>query len=176
MLRSSPSMACRSRSASRSRAPVPRPVGLGVMGLQDVFFILRLLFDSAAARELSTRLAEEILLTALERSAELARDHGAHPASDRTRAAAGVLHLDHFPDTAVTQPDRWAALRAAVAEHGLLNALLVAIAPTATIASIAGAYECIEPQVRNLFKRETPSGDFLQINDYLVAELKRRGL
>src|SRR5690606_937811 len=54
--------------------------------------------------------------------------------------------------------------------------LLIAIAPTATIASIAGCYECVEPQVSNLFKRETLSGDFLQVNRYLVDELKRLGL
>ena len=56
------------------------------------------------------------------------------------------------------------------------NSLLLAIAPTATIASIAGVYECIEPQVSNLFKRETLAGEFLQVNAYLVAELKRLGL
>src|SRR3546814_3788455 len=49
-------------------------------------------------------------------------------------------------------------------------------APTATIASIAGCYECVEPQVSNLFKRETLSGDFLQVNRYLVDELKKLGL
>jgi ribonucleoside-diphosphate reductase alpha chain len=54
--------------------------------------------------------------------------------------------------------------------------LLIAIAPTATIASIAGCYECIEPQVSNLFKRETLSGEFLQINTSLVRELKGYGL
>lgn len=53
---------------------------------------------------------------------------------------------------------------------------MIAIAPTATIASIAGCYECIEPQVSNLFKRETLSGDFVQINKYLVRELKELGL
>jgi ribonucleoside-diphosphate reductase alpha chain len=71
---------------------------------------------------------------------------------------------------------RWDALRARIKETGLRNSLLVAIAPTATIASIAGCYECIEPQVSNLFKRETLSGDFLQINRYLVTELQDRGL
>jgi ribonucleoside-diphosphate reductase alpha chain len=53
---------------------------------------------------------------------------------------------------------------------------LIAIAPTATIASIAGCFECIEPQVSNVFKRETLSGEFLQVNPYLVAELKKHGL
>ncbi|WP_007511343.1 ribonucleoside-diphosphate reductase subunit alpha [Pseudofrankia saprophytica] len=152
-----------------------RPVGLGVMGLQDVFFALRLPFDSAAARELSTRLSEEIVLTALERSVELAREHGPHPAFAQTRAARGVLHPDHF-DVTPSQPARWAALRADIVEHGLRNCLLIAIAPTATIASIAGCYECIEPQVSNVFKRETLSGEFLQINSYLVEELRGRGL
>jgi ribonucleoside-diphosphate reductase alpha chain len=56
------------------------------------------------------------------------------------------------------------------------NSLLIAIAPTATIASIVGCYECIEPQISNLFKRETLSGEFLQVNRYLIDELQLRGL
>ncbi|MBE7190559.1 ribonucleoside-diphosphate reductase subunit alpha, partial [Jatrophihabitans endophyticus] len=152
-----------------------RPVGLGVMGLQDVFFALRLPFDGDAARELSTRLAEEIYLTALEASADLAERFGAHPAFGETRAADGDLQPDLW-GVEPTQTERWAALRERVAATGLRNSLLVAVAPTATIASIAGCYECIEPQVSNLFKRETLSGEFLQVNSALVAELKARGL
>jgi ribonucleoside-diphosphate reductase alpha chain len=67
-------------------------------------------------------------------------------------------------------------VKAQIAKTGLRNSLIIAIAPTATIASIAGCYECIEPQVSNLFKRETLSGDFMQINNYLVNDLKERGL
>ncbi|GAA3438570.1 ribonucleoside-diphosphate reductase subunit alpha [Kutzneria kofuensis] len=160
--------------AGRSN-PRWRPVGLGVMGLQDVFFKLRLDFDSAPASELSTRIAEEIYLTALETSADLAVSAGAHPAYNQTRAARGDLQPDLWGVTP-TQTERWAQLRERVAEHGLRNSLLVAIAPTATIASIAGCYECIEPQVSNVFKRETLSGEFLQVNTYLVAELKKHGL
>ncbi len=152
-----------------------RPVGLGLMGLQDAFFTLRLPFDSAEASELSTRVQEEIFLTALETSAGLAERFGPHPAYAETRAARGDLHPDLWGATP-TQTRRWAGLKARIAEHGLRNSLLVAIAPTATIASIAGCYECIEPQVSNLFKRETMSGEFLQVNTYLVGELKARGL
>jgi ribonucleoside-diphosphate reductase alpha chain len=152
-----------------------RPVGLGVMGLQDVFFALRLPFDSDTARELSARIAEEIYLTALEVSAELAVANGPHPDFERSRAFAGQLQPDLW-GAEVTQTERWAALRAKIAETGLRNSLLIAIAPTATIASIAGCYECIEPQVSNLFKRETMSGEFLQVNTALVAELKAHGL
>ena len=152
-----------------------RPIGLGLMGLQDVFFALRLPFDGVAARELSTRISEEVYLTALETSTDLAAEHGAHPAYNATRAAQGQLQPDLW-GVAGAQTERWAAVRERVESHGLRNALLIAIAPTATIASIAGCYECIEPQVSNLFKRETLSGEFLQINSALVAELKARGL
>jgi ribonucleoside-diphosphate reductase alpha chain len=152
-----------------------RPVGLGVMGLQDVFFALRLPFDSPEASELSARISEEIYLTALEASADLAEEYGPHPAFSRTRAAKGDLQPDLWGVEA-TQQARWSTLRKRVSQTGLRNSLLIAIAPTATIASIAGCYECIEPQVSNLFKRETMSGEFLQINTALVAELKAHGL
>ncbi|OUD03736.1 ribonucleoside-diphosphate reductase subunit alpha [Streptomyces swartbergensis] len=166
-----------------------RPVGLGVMGLQDVFFKLRLPFDSPEAKALSTRIAERIMLAAYEASAELAERPqapttssgaggtpiGPLPAWEKTRTARGVLHPDHY-DVEPTWPERWAALRERIAATGMRNSLLLAIAPTATIASIAGVYECIEPQVSNLFKRETLSGEFLQVNSYLVEELKRLGV
>ncbi|MDX3386345.1 ribonucleoside-diphosphate reductase subunit alpha [Streptomyces niveiscabiei] len=152
-----------------------RPVGLGAMGLQDVFFKLRIPFDSAEAKELSTRIAERIMLAAYEASAGLAERSGPLPAWEKTRTARGVLHPDHF-GVEFTWPERWAALRERIASTGLRNSLLLAIAPTATIASIAGVYECIEPQVSNLFKRETLSGEFLQVNSYLVQDLKDLGV
>jgi len=152
-----------------------RPVGLGVMGLQDVFFKLRLPFDSAPARALSARIAEEIYFHALSTSCELALERGALPAFADTRTAGGELQFDAWGVTP-TNVERWNALRERIRTTGLRNSLLIAIAPTATIASIAGCYECIEPMVSNLFKRETLSGDFLQVNRYLVEELKQLGL
>ena len=152
-----------------------RPVGLGLMGLQDVFFKLGLVFDSAEARALSRRISEEIYLNALWASTELAEASGAHTGFADTRAAAGDLQFDLW-GAEPSDPERWAPLRKRIAKHGLRNSLLIAIAPTATIAAIAGCYECIEPQVSNLFKRETLSGEFMQVNRYLVAELKARGL
>lgn len=160
--------------AGRSNAKW-RPVGLGAMGLQDVFFKLRLPFDSAEAKQLSTRIAERIMLAAYEASADLAERSGPLPAWEKTRTARGVLHPDHY-GVELTWPERWAALRERITTTGLRNSLLLAIAPTATIASIAGVYECIEPQVSNLFKRETLSGEFLQVNSYLVDELKALGV
>ena len=152
-----------------------RPVGLGLMGLQDVFFRLRLPFDAPEARALSVRIQEEIYYEALSVSCDLAEAHGPHPAFAETRAAEGVLQFDLW-GVQPTNPARWDSLRERIKRTGLRNSLLIAIAPTATIASIVGVSECIEPQISNLFKRETLSGEFLQVNRYLVQELKSLGL
>ena len=152
-----------------------RPVGLGLMGLQDLFFAMGLPFDAPEAKALSQRISEEIYYHALSTSCALARAHGPHEAFSETRAARGELQFDAW-ETTLTDPGRWEALRKEIEQHGLRNSLLCAVAPTATIASIAGCYECIEPQVSNLFKRETLSGDFIQVNRYLVRDLTERGL
>lgn len=172
------------RVIDRNLYPIPeasnsnmkwRPVGLGSMGLQDVFFKMGLPFDDPRAQDISKRIAETIYFHATQTSMELAKELGAHPAFAETRAARGHLQPDLWGVTPVTAYD-WAGLRKDVVEHGLRNSLMIAIAPTATIASILGIYECIEPQVSNLFKRETLSGEFLQVNRYLVQDLRRLGL
>jgi ribonucleoside-diphosphate reductase alpha chain len=145
------------------------------MGLQDVFFQLRLPFDSPEAQYLSARIQEEIYFNALVASCELAEEAGPHPAFAETRIAEGKLQFDLW-GVQPADETRWSALRVRILKHGVRNSLLIAIAPTATIASIVGCYECIEPQISNLFKRETLSGEFLQVNRYLVNELKDRGL
>ena len=153
-----------------------RPIGMGAMGLQDVFFKLGLPFDSDDARKISKKIQEEIYYAAMKTSCELAKQYGAHENFKDTRAAQDLLQFDLWNDVELNKPDRWKKLKAEIKKHGLRNSLTIAIAPTATIASIAGCYEAIEPQVSNLFKRETLSGEFLQINHHLVKDLKKVGL
>ena len=152
-----------------------RPVGLGLMGLQDLFFQMRIPFDSPQARALARRIQEDIYFHALETTVELAEELGPHVNFHETRASQGVFQFELW-NAAPEVPERWEKLRPRMMKSGMRNSLLIAIAPTATIASIVGSYECIEPQISNLFKRETLSGDFVQINKYLVLELKALGL
>jgi ribonucleoside-diphosphate reductase alpha chain len=56
------------------------------------------------------------------------------------------------------------------------NSNCVAIAPTATISNIIGVSACIEPTYQNLFVKSNLSGEFTVVNDYLVRDLKARGL
>ena len=152
-----------------------RPVGLGIMGLQDVFFQLRLPFDSAEAQALSAKIQEEIYYNALLASCELAEKEGPHPTFADTRLASGHFQFDLW-GVQPAETERWDRLRERILKSGVRNSLVIAVAPTATIASIVGCYECIEPQISNLFKRETLSGEFLQVNRYLIDDLRTRGL
>ena len=156
-----------------------RPVGLGIMGLQDAFFKLRLPFTSPAARELSNRIAEEVYYQAIQSSMKLAKNQGSFEGFSQSRYAAGQLQVQLAKMAGQVLPELrydWDALAEEVRKKGLRNSLLIAIAPTATIASIVGSFESIEPQISNFFKRETLSGEFLQVNRYLIEDLKERGL
>lgn len=151
-----------------------RPIGLGVMGLQELFFKLRIPFDSDEAVDLSRELQEEIYFQALKTSCELAKEFGKHKDFEYTHAAKGKLQFDLAG--LELNDKRWVKLKEQIEEYGLRNSLLIAIAPTVTIAAITGTTECIEPVTSNVFKTETLSGEFVRINKYMVQDLKSLGL
>lgn len=156
-----------------------RPVGLGVMGLQDCLFKLRLPFASPEARALSSKISEVIYYQAVQTSMKISEESGHFPAFRESRYASGKLQVQLAEDHQAFMPELnldWGRLAAQVQKTGIRNSLLIAIAPTATIASIIGSFESIEPQVSNFFKRETLSGEFLQVNRYLIQDLKKMGL
>ena len=152
-----------------------RPVGLGLMGLQDLFFKMEIPFESEQAKELTAKIQEEIYYQAVYASCDLAKKYKPHEKFFETRASKGQLQFDLW-NVKPRNAKRWDELKTRIKKQGLRNSLIIAIAPTATIASIVGVYESIEPQISNLFKRETLSGEFIQVNKYLVQTLKKEGL
>jgi len=156
-----------------------RPIGLGIMGLQDAFFKMRLPFTSPEAKKLSAKISEHIYYHALKTSLALSQQSGSFSKFSESRYAEGNLQVqlarEYQAQMSETHFD-WDRLSREVQTQGLRNSLLIAIAPTATIASIQGVYESIEPQVASFFKRETLSGEFLQVNRYLINDLKRLNL
>ena len=156
-----------------------RPIGLGLMGLQDVFFKLKLPFENEAARSLSSEISACIYYHALKASLHLAKEHESFPAFKDSRYTEAQLqvHLAKKLQESIPHTDYdWDGLAKDIQSVGLRNSLMIAIAPTATIASIHGVFESIEPQIANMFKRETLSGEFFQINRYLIQDLKDKGL
>ena len=168
-----------------------RPVGLGVQGLADVFAMLRLPWESAAAADLNQRIFEHIYYAAVAASAELAETEGSYstfagsPASQGrlqpdlwisgTSGATGATGTSVMPLTEADGTLDWPALRAAAAK-GLRNSLLTAPMPTASTSQILGNNECFEPFTTNIYTRRTLAGEFIILNKYLLAELMELGI
>lgn len=151
-----------------------RPVGVGVQGLADVFFMLGMPFDSPEAAELNRAIFETIYFGAISVSCELAREQGPYSTYRGSPASMGVLQFDMWGVT--PEMYSWKTLKEDIQAHGLRNSLSVAPMPTASTASIFGNVEAMEPITSNLYSRRTLAGEFAMVNKHLVKDLAARGL
>lgn len=154
-----------------------RPIGIGVQGLADAFIMLRMPFESEAARDLNRLIFETMYHAALEASMELAREQG-HPYSSfqGSPASKGVLQFDMWGVQPTPGRYDWDALKTNIQQFGLANSLLIAPMPTASTSQICGWNECFEPFTSNVYKRKTLAGEFILVNKHLVSDLMRLGL
>ncbi len=163
-----------------------RPVGLGVMGLQNALYEKGMSFASEAAVEFNDEFMEAIAFYAYEASSDLAAERGAYSTFKGSKWDRGLLPADTLEllererGEAVEVPRGgrldWEALRGKIRRQGMRNSNVLAIAPTATISNIMGTSPCIEPTYKNLFVKSNLSGDFIVLNRHLVNDLKARGL
>jgi len=153
-----------------------RPVGLGVQGLADAFMIMRLPFESEAAKRLNEDIFETIYFAACEASCELAERDGPYETYEGSPASKGKLQFDLWDRTPKSGRWNWASLKEKIAKHGLRNSLMVAPMPTASTAQILGNNESFEPYTQNLYVRRTLSGEFVTVNRHLLRDLIKRGL
>ena len=155
-----------------------RPIGLGVQGLADVFILLGLAFDSPEAQKLNAEIFETIYFAALTESNALAVVEGPYTTYEGSPVSKGILQPDMWGLTQMPGGDRhdWAGLRAAIAQHGVRNSLLVAPMPTASTSQILGNNECFEPYTSNIFARRVLSGEFTVVNQHLLSDLTELGL
>ncbi|QDT56903.1 Ribonucleoside-diphosphate reductase 1 subunit alpha [Caulifigura coniformis] len=163
-----------------------RPIGLGLMGFQDALHTLGISYASDAAVEFADRSMEAISYFAFLASSELARDRGTYPTYRGSKWDRGLLPIDTLEllesergeaiavDRSTTLD--WQVVRDAVAKHGMRNSNVLAIAPTATISTIIGVAQSIEPEYKHLYAKSNLSGEFTQVNEVLVDLLKSRGL
>lgn len=152
-----------------------RPVGLGLMGLQDLLYQLKIPFESQEALDLSAEIMEEVYYWAVKTSLELAKELGPFPEFKNSHTANGLLHYDHY-NIEPKNKKRFDDLKEEIKIHGLRNSLLISPAPTSGIASIVGCEDCIEPTKEHIYKKATLSGDFVLVNKWLVSELKHLNL
>jgi ribonucleoside-diphosphate reductase alpha chain len=162
-----------------------RPVGLGLMGFQDALHLLRLAVASDAAVSFADTSMEAISYHAISASVDLAAERGRYPSFDGSLWSQGILPIDSIELLADarggvgmdrTSSRDWSSLRDRVRSVGMRNSNVMAIAPTATISNICGVAQSIEPAYQNLYVKSNMSGDFTVVNEYLVRDLKGRGL
>lgn len=163
-----------------------RPVGLGIMGFQDLLIKLDLGFESAQTIELTDKLMEFISYHAILASADLAQEKGAYETFKGSKWDRGIFPIDTLDllekergmEIKISRSSAldWTPVREKVKAFGMRNSNTMAIAPTATISNIAGCYPCIEPLFKNVYVKANISGEFTIVNNYLVADLKKLGL
>ena len=165
-----------------------RPVGLGFMGFQDSLHVLRLPYSSIEAVDFADKSMEMIAYYAYWASSELARERGRYSSFEGSLWSQGILPPDslkllaearnnpeYFQVDTKTTLD-WNALREQIKTYGMRNSNCLAIAPTATISNIIGVSASIEPTYQNIFVKSNLSGEFTVVNEFLVKDLKQRGL
>ncbi len=163
-----------------------RPVGLGLMGFQDALAAMNISYASVAAVEFADYSMEAISYFAILASSELAAERGVYSTYKGSKWDRGMLPIDTMDlleqergcriDVDRTSRMNWAVVRESVAKHGVRNSNCMAIAPTATISTIIGVSQSIEPMYKHLFVKSNLSGEFTHLNTVLVTELKERGL
>ncbi len=162
-----------------------RPVGLGVMGLQNALFKRGIEFASHAAVEFNDEFMEMIAYYAYSASSDLAAERGSYSSYLGSQWERGLLPQDTLD---ILEEERgikidvprggrmdWTPVREKIRAQGMRNSNILAIAPTATISNIMGTTPCIEPNYKNLYAKENLGGKFTMLSTELVRDLKKIG-
>ena len=172
--------------AARNANQRHRPIGLGIMGMQNALFMRGTPFASDEAIEFNDEIMEAVAYYAYEASSDLAAAHGTYATYEGSKWDRGLLPHDTV-DLLERERDQpievkrggkmdWQPLRDKIAKQGMRNSNVLAIAPTATISNIMGSSPCIEPYYQNLYVKSNLGGDFTVLNAFLVRDLKKLGL
>ena len=161
--------------AARFSNLLHRPVGLGVQGLADVFFLLGITYDSDDAKSLNKEIFETIYYASIKASCDLAKVEGAYPTFAGSPISEGKFQFDLW-GTKPTKRWDWDKLREDIKKYGVRNSLTTCIMPTASTASILGNEASCEAQTSNMYTRGVLSGTFIIVNKYLVKELVKLGI
>jgi ribonucleoside-diphosphate reductase alpha subunit len=158
-----------------------RPIGIGVQGLADVFFMMRYPFDSHEARRLNREIFETIYYGAMQESCRLALELGPYETFKGSPLSKGLFQFDLWNEELGRGDPRWVnledsrydwtTLRADVIRHGVRNSLLLAPMPTATTSQILGNNEAFEPITSNIYLRRTLAGEFPIVNPFVINDL-----
>jgi ribonucleoside-diphosphate reductase alpha chain len=154
-----------------------RRIGLGVMGVADLLFKLRIPYNSQEGYEFQEKLAEALTYYSMEESIALAKSKGAFPLCSKTEYPEGKIPIAGYyekPKSGRTYD--WDALILKIQKHGIRNVLTTTVAPTGTLSMIADCSNGMEPMFALVFEKRVTVGRFFYTNKIFEAALKEHGL
>ena len=154
-----------------------RRIGLGVMGVADLLYRLKIPYNSKEGYELQSKLSEALTYYSMEESVALARARGEFPLCAKTEYPEGKIPISGFYEKSKESHSyEWEPLIAEIKKHGIRNVLTTTVAPTGTLSMIADCSNGMEPAFALVFEKRVTVGRFFYTNKILEDALKEEGL
>ena len=154
-----------------------RRIGLGVMGVADLLYKLRIPYNSKEGFEFQSKLAEALTYYSMEESVALAKTRGEFPLCSRTEYTEGKIPVAGYFEKPKSQHTYdWSALIEKIKKYGIRNVLATTVAPTGTLSMIADCSNGMEPTFALVFEKRVTVGRFFYTNKIFEEVLKENGL
>ena len=154
-----------------------RRIGLGVMGVADLLYKLRIQYNSKEGYELQSKLAEALSYYSMEESVALAKSRGQFPLCPKTEFPEGKIPLAGYYEKPKDEHTfDWDALIDKIKKYGIRNVLTTTVAPTGTLSMIADCSNGMEPSFALVFEKRVTVGRFFYTNKIFEQVLKDNGL
>ena len=154
-----------------------RRIGLGVMGVADLLYKLRIPYNSKEGYELQSKLSEALTYYSMEESVALANSRGEFPLCSKTEYPEGKIPISgYYERPKETHTYEWDALIEKIKTHGIRNVLTTTVAPTGTLAMIADCSNGMEPAFALVFEKRVTVGRFFYTNKIVEEVLKENNL
>ena len=154
-----------------------RRIGLGVMGVADLLYKLRIPYNSKEGYDLQSKLSEALTYYSMEESVALAKSRGEFPLCSKTEYPEGKIPVaGYYEKPKELHSYEWDALIEKIKKHGIRNVLTTTVAPTGTLSMIADCSNGMEPAFALVFEKRVTVGRFFYTNKIIEEVLKENGL
>jgi len=154
-----------------------RRIGLGVMGVADLLYKLKIPYNSKEGYELQSKLSEALTYYSMEESVALATSRGEFPLCSKTEYPEGKIPVaGYYEKSKDTHSFEWGPLIEKIKKQGIRNVLTTTVAPTGTLSMIADCSNGMEPAFALVFEKRVTVGRFFYTNKILEAALRDEGL
>ncbi|HYY65497.1 MAG TPA: adenosylcobalamin-dependent ribonucleoside-diphosphate reductase [Nitrososphaeraceae archaeon] len=154
-----------------------RRIGLGIMGIADLLFLLRIPYNSKYGYEFMNKLAEAMSYYSMEESVAVAKTRGPFPLFRETDYIKGKVPIaGYYELPKETHAYDWDSLIEKIQKHGIRNSWTSTIAPTGTLSMIADSSNGVEPIFALVFEKRVTVGRFFYTDKVFENVLKENGL